>query len=358
MSIDRATRLLGIRYPIVQAPMVGVSTPTLAAAVSEAGALGSLGLGGSSVTQARELIAQTRALTTRPFNLNLFCHATNDHDPARNAAWIAHWAPHFKRMGAPVPTELKPPYLSFLANEPMLEMLLAERPAVVSFHFGVPPADWIKALKARGIVTLGCATTLAEACAVEQGGIDAVVAQGFEAGGHRGVFDPAQDDQLSLHALLRQLAGKIRAPLIAAGGIMDAVGIRAALDAGASAVQMGTAFLLCPEASTSAAHRAALGSAQAYHTRVTTCVSGRPARGLPNALYLEQHPSPYPQPAQFPLAYDLSKQLNTLATPSTAYAAQWAGQGAPLAQALSASTLIQQWTALLPLEAQSKKLIG
>ncbi|PVZ20504.1 MULTISPECIES: nitronate monooxygenase family protein [unclassified Pseudomonas] len=348
MSVETVTRLLGVRYPIIQAPMVGVSTPALAAAVSEAGALGSLGLGGSSVEQARGLIAQTRALTALPFNVNLFCHAPNGIDAARDAAWIAHWAPHFERLGAPVPARLNPLYQSFLTNEPMLEMLLAEQPAVVSFHFGVPPTGWIKALKARGIVTLGCATTLAEARAVEQGGIDAVVAQGIEAGGHRGVFDPAQDDQLGLQTLLRQLAGEVRAPVIAAGGIMDAAGIQAALAAGASAVQMGTAFLLCPEASTSAAHRAALGSPQAYHTRITTCVSGRPARGLPNALYLEQQADPYPQPAPFPLAYDLSKQLNALASPSTAYAAQWAGQGAPLAQALPARALIQRWAAALP----------
>ncbi|MFF7710800.1 nitronate monooxygenase [Pseudomonas sp. NPDC007930] len=336
--------LLQITHPIIQAPMVGVSTPALAAAVSNAGGLGSLGLGASTPAQARAMIEATRALTPLPFNVNLFCHAPVRFDQARNAAWLAHLGELFAELGGQPPQALKEIYTSFLADGAMLEMLLEVKPAVVSFHFGVPPQAWVQRLNAAGIVTLGCATQLHEAEQLAAAGVRAIVAQGAEAGGHRGVFDdaPGQDPQLGLIPLLRLLARRIELPLIAAGGLMDGASIAAALQLGASAVQLGTAFILCPESSASAAHREALLGERGLATRITSSVSGRPARGLANRLYLEHPGSALPLPAEYPLAYDAGKALHALAQQrgSSAFAAEWAGQGAPLARAMPAGALL------------------
>ncbi|MFJ2426727.1 NAD(P)H-dependent flavin oxidoreductase [Pseudomonas sp. NPDC087804] len=337
--------LLGVRHPIVQAPMIGVATPNLAAAVTNAGGLGSLGLGASTPEQAKELIDQTRALTGGPLNTNLFCHQSAKFDRARNDVWIKQLSPFFEAYGGQAPTDLKEVYRSFLTNEEMLITILRERPEVVSFHFGLPPAEWLQALKQRGIATLACATSVEEAHLVEAAGIDAIILQGIEAGGHRGVFDHESggDTELGLFTLLRLVASEVKLPLIAAGGIMDGAGIRAAMDLGASGVQMGTAFLGCPESSTSSAHRDALQTKRAYGTRMTRGISGRPARGLPNKLFYESLAEKWAVAAEFPLAYDLSKQLNVLAAKSgsTDFVAQWAGQGAPLIRELPASKLIE-----------------
>jgi nitronate monooxygenase len=345
MHSNALLQQLQIDHPIIQAPMVGVSTAALAAAVSNAGGLGSIGLGASTAELGRALIQQTRALTQRPFNVNLFCHAPARFDKARNAAWLAHLAPLFTALGGEPPASLREIYTSFLVDSAMLAMLIEERPAVVSFHFGAPPADWIRRLQAAGIFTLGCATTLHEAQLLANNGIDAIVAQGVEAGGHRGVFDdaPGKDAQLGLFALLRQIATRLPLPVVAAGGIMDGAGIAAALQLGASAVQLGTAFILAPESSATAAHRAALGSERAADTRITHCVSGRPARGLANRLYLDQAGAGVPPlAAEYPLAYDAGKALHALATGqgSNDFAAEWAGQGAPLARAMPAAELV------------------
>jgi nitronate monooxygenase len=336
---------LGIRYPIIQAPMVGVSNSKLAAAVSNAGALGSIGLGASTPEQGREAIRQTRALTSQPFNVNLFCHRPAAFDHARNQAWLQHLGSLFAELETTPPEALKEIYKSFIDDRAMLDMLLEERPAVVSFHFGVPPAGWIAELKAAGIHTLGCATNVAEAQQLQQAGVQAIVAQGQEAGGHRGVFDdePGQDAQLGILALTRLIAAAVDLPLIAAGGIMDGAGIKAALALGAEAVQMGTAFILCPESSATAEHRARLQSADAHTTRITRYLSGRSARGLPNRLYLESSGQQVPLAAEYPLAYDAAKALHAAASAkgSQEFAAQWAGQGAPLARALPAAQLIE-----------------
>lgn len=336
---------LGISHPIIQAPMVGVSNPALAAAVSNAGALGSIGLGASTPDQGRELIRKTRALTDKPFNVNMFCHRPATFDQARNDAWLNYMAGFFSEFGVAAPQSLKEIYKSFVDDRAMLEMLLEERPAVVSFHFGAPSHAWIAELKSGGILTIGCATTLLEAQQLEQAGIQAIVAQGHEAGGHRGVFDdtPNQDHQLGLFPLLRLLSSATHLPIIAAGGIMDGASINAALALGASAVQMGTAFILCPESSATAEHRAAFKTAQAHETRVTSYVSGRPARGFANRLYLESASTPLPMPAEYPLAYDVAKALHAAASAKGChdFAAQWAGQGAPLARALPAAELVR-----------------
>jgi nitronate monooxygenase len=340
---DDILRLLNVQYPIIQAPMVGVSTPQLAAAVSNAGAIGSIGLGASTAQQAQTMIQATRALTSRPFNANLFCHHPAVADSAREAAWLDHLAPFFAEFGTKPPVSLTESYHSFLVDEEMLEMLLRERPAVVSFHFGLPPVEWIRALREAGMVTLACATTPEEAVLVEAAGIDAVIAQGVEAGGHRGAFDPTQDRQLGTFALIQLIASSSRLPIIAAGGIMDGQGIAAAMRLGTAAVQLGTAFILCPESAANAQYRAALQSDRAHHTQITAAISGRPARGMTNRLFTEVGALSAPPLPDYPITYDATKALHAVASAQGNYdfAVQWAGQGAPLARALPASELIE-----------------
>ncbi|MDG9925913.1 MULTISPECIES: nitronate monooxygenase [unclassified Pseudomonas] len=338
MSASLCT-LLGVSHPIIQAPMVGVSTPQLAAAVSEAGGLGSLGLGASTPVQARELIAQTRTLTDKPFNLNLFCHAPAVADAPREQAWLERLRPLFAEFGTEPPAQLREIYRSFLADPDMLEVLLELRPAVVSFHFGLPPQAWIERLKFADIRLLACVTTPEEARLAEAAGVDALVAQGIEAGGHRGVFAPEWGDAgLGTLALVRLLAQQSRLPIIAAGGIMDGAGINAALALGAAGVQLGTAFVLCPESAANAAYRAALKGEKAARTEITANISGRPARGLPNRLYGDLGAAL----PDYPICYDAAKALHAAASAqgNHDFAAQWAGQGAPLARELPAAELV------------------
>lgn len=334
---------LSIQFPIIQAPMAGVSTPALAAAVSNAGGLGSVAIGASTVAQARQAIAETRALTREPFNVNVFCHAPAHRDAQREAAWLAHLAPLFSEVGATAPLTLAEIYTSFVDDEEMFELLLEQRPAVVSFHFGLPPAKCIAALRQAGICTMATATNMHEAALIEQAGIDAIVAQGVEAGGHRGSFDTQADDQrFSTSLLLRLLAAKTRLPLIAAGGIMDGQGIKAALDAGAVAAQLGTAFLLCPESAANASYRSNLKSERAAATRLSSVFSGRLARGMVNRFIEYGEAAGSPPPAAYPLAYDAAKQLNAAASKlgNSEFAAQWAGQGAPLIREMPTARLV------------------
>jgi nitronate monooxygenase len=348
-NVQSLLALLGVEHPIIQAPMAGVSTPALAAAVSNSGGLGSLGLGASNVEQARAAIRATRALTSRPFNVNFFCHRPATADAPREAAWLAYLEPHFAQFGAKPPQALREIYETFLDNEPMLAMLLAERPPIVSFHFGLPSAAWLNQFRAAGIVTLACATNSDEAALCERAGVDAIVAQGVEAGGHRGVFEPERgDDGIGTFALVRTLAKQCSLPIIAAGGIMDGRGIVAAMTLGAAGVQMGTAFVLCPESSANAAYRAQMKSGRAHHTRITAAISGRAARGLPNRMYelIEEAALP-----DYPIAYDAAKALHAAASAkgNHEFAAYWAGQGAPLARELPAAVLmiqlVEEWHA-------------
>ena len=335
---------LGLRLPIVQAPMAGVSTPELAAAVSNAGGLGSIGIGAVSAGQGRQQIVATRALTDRPFNVNVFCHAPAQRNPEREAAWLAHLAPLFAEAGIAPPAALNEIYTSFLADDAGFDMLLEQRPPVVSFHFGLPSPEQIRALRQAGIYTMATATHAQEADLIERAGIDAIVAQGIEAGGHRGIFDPdAEDEGLATSVLVRMLVRKTRRPVIAAGGIMDGQGIRAALDLGAAAAQLGTAFVLCPESSANDSYRHNLKSARAATTRQTRVFSGRPARGLVNRLVRHGEAVSSPLPAAYPVAYDAAKQLAAAAAKlgNNEFAAQWAGQGAPLARELTAAELVE-----------------
>ncbi|MEH6356945.1 MAG: nitronate monooxygenase [Marinobacter sp.] len=334
---------LGIRFPIIQAPMAGVSTPKLAAAVSNAGGLGSLGIGSSTTDQARNMIEQTRRLTGQPFNVNVFCHAPATRDPDREKAWLAHLAPLFRESGLDTPGQLDEIYRSFLVDDEQFEMLLELRPAVVSFHFGIPSADRIACLREAGIYTMATATNLYEAGLIEQAGIDAIVAQGIEAGGHRGMFNPeATDECLCTMVLVRLLAAKTTIPIIAAGGIMDGHAVSSLLNLGAAAAQLGTAFVLCPESAANNAYRENLKSPRATQTRLTAVLSGRPARGIVNRLITFGEANGSPSPADYPLAYDAAKRLSGAASKlgNNEFSAQWAGQGAPLARELPAAELM------------------
>jgi nitronate monooxygenase len=334
---------LAIDAPIIQAPMAGVSTPEMAAAVANAGALGSLGVGATNAAGARQMIAAFRARSTRSLQVNVFCHTPARADAAREARWIERLQPEFARLGATPPTALHEIYRSFVEDDDMLAMLVAEKPTVVSFHFGVPSRERIEALRDAGIVLFGSATSVVEARALVAAGVDAIVAQGYEAGGHRGVFDPdAADDRLGTMALTRLLVRATGKPIIAAGGIMDGAGVAAALRLGASAAQLGTAFVGCEESQADAGYRAALKSDAAHHTVMTRVVSGRPARCLANrftALGRDVNPRDVPG---YPIAYDAGKALHAAgkAVGEYGFGAQWAGQGAPLARPMPAGALV------------------
>ncbi|WP_179400808.1 NAD(P)H-dependent flavin oxidoreductase [Burkholderia guangdongensis] len=334
--------LLGIRIPIIQAPMAGVTTPALAAAVSNAGGLGSLGVGAMNADGARQAIRATRALTDRPFNVNVFCHRPARADAAVERAWLDWLAPVFRQYGATPPDGLSEIYTSFVVDRAMQQMLVDEKPAVVSFHFGLPPADVIDELKRAGIRLLACATNVDEAKQIEAAGIDAIVAQGIEAGGHRGVFDPdAADPRLGTFALTRLLVRECALPVIAAGGIMDGAGIAAALALGAQAAQLGTAFVACAETSIDDGYRRALLGESARRTTFTTAISGRVARSMENRMTALGEDPGAPKTPAYPNAYDAGKALNAAAKANGefGYGAQWAGQAAALARALPAAEL-------------------
>lgn len=294
----RLTELLGIDLPIIQAPMAGAATPELAAAVANAGGLGSLGVAMMTPEGLRDAVAKTRALTNKPFNLNYFVHAEPTLDGFDEAPMREALAPFYKDLNlgdVPAPKSPAPAF-----NAEALELLLELAPKVVSFHFGLPDSDAISAIKEKGILIIGCATTAAEARALEYGGVDAIVAQGHEAGGHRGTFlDHVDLGTVGTMALVPQVVDAVKVPVIAAGGIGDARGIAASFMLGADAVQLGTAYLVTPECSTHAIHRKALDEVSDHATVVTKLFSGRPARAIRNHLTeglheLEGKAAPFP----------------------------------------------------------------
>jgi nitronate monooxygenase len=288
------------------------------------------------------MLRETATLTDKPFNVNLFCHEPAVPDAERETQWLNFLAPFFAEFDAAAPASLREIYTSFVEDTDMLHMLLEEKPAVLSFHFGLPPQPAIDALKDAGIVLLCSVTNLAEAQAAEHAGVHALVAQGYEAGGHRGVFDPQQDSEMGTFALVRVLTEACGLPVIAAGGIMDGAGINAVMQLGASAAQLGTAFILCPESSANNAYREALKGPRAHQTQVTSVISGRPARGMVNRNFtsLEANAPALPD---YPIAYDANKALNVAAAgnANTDFAVQWAGQGAPLVREMPAAALVK-----------------
>ena len=347
--MTRIHDLLRTELPIIQAPMAGVQGHALAVAVSNAGGLGSLPAALLAPDALRQELTALKAQTTRPFNVNFFCHAAPVPDAARDAAWRAALAPYHAEFGVdvnalPVATGRLP------FSEALAELLAAFAPPVVSFHFGLPSAALMQRVRAWGAVVLSSATTLEEALWLEANGADAVIAQGLEAGGHRGTF--LSDDittQIGSFALLPQLVRALRVPVIAAGGIADAHGVAAAMALGAAGVQVGTAYLLCPEATTSAVHRAALQSGASQHTALTNLFTGRPARGIVNRAVRELGPMSPVAPA-FPLATALMAPLRAKAEAAGSgdFSPLWAGQNASGCRAVPAAQLTRELAAGLP----------
>lgn len=326
--------------------MAGVSTPLLAAEVSQAGAIGSIGLGSSTPDVARTMIQEVRERTDRAFNVNFFVHEPARHNQDQEAKWIERLSPAFAQFGVIAPRELREIYKSFNEDAAMLAMLLESPPPLVSFHFGAPKPQIVQALHERGVLLLATATNLDEARDLERAGIDILVAQGIEAGGHRGIFNTAADDPgLGTLALTRLLVRETNLPVVAAGAIMDGAGIAAASALGAIAGQMGTAFISCPESAADEAYRSALFGEGNKQTHFTSAISGRPARSLPGGFSEAPfHTEDYADIPDYPIAYDAAKALHSAAKQhgEHKYGAFWAGQGAPLCRAMPARRLIQK----------------
>ncbi|MDQ9009467.1 nitronate monooxygenase [Acinetobacter gerneri] len=333
---------LDIKHPILLAPMAGVSTPQLAAEVSNQGGLGSLGLGANSVESARQQILQTKELTDKPFQINFFCHQSVELDESTNARWIKHLTPHFEKFSATPPSELKCIYPSFLDNDNFLNLCLEMKPKAVSFHFGIPHQYQIQKLKDAGILTLVSATNLAEAQAIEEAGIDIIIAQGVEAGGHRGIFNANIDASIKTSDLVQLIKQHCSLPIIAAGGIMNGAQARSIMQLGADAVQLGTAFVQCKSSNANTAYRHALFNQPL--TQITSTISGRPARGLINHWHKDIDLPDRIDHAAYPYAYDLAKQLNAAASAHAdfAYGAFWAGSNVAQIRELEAQDLVNQ----------------
>lgn len=335
------TDLLDLSLPIVQAPMAGVSTPALAAAVSDAGGLGSLAVGAMTAGAADAAIAEARRASTGPLNVNVFVHQPPRRDAGREAAWLRRLTPLFEEFGATPPAQLAEIYPTLDDAAELLSVLLDHAPAVVSLHFGLPRPATLRALQTAGCALLATATSVAEARLLQDAGIDVVIAQGYEAGGHRGAFASGADEELSTFALLPAVVHAVDVPVLAAGGLSNGADLTQALELGAAGVQLGTVFVDCPESAATDAHRRALRDPE-RRTAMTAAFSGRPARSLVNRFVRElgEHDADAPD---YPLAYDAAKRLAAAAgaAGSSEFAAQWAGAGRPRPQPLPAAALLR-----------------
>lgn len=343
----RLLDLFGVEHPILQAPMAGASTPAMAIGAAKAGGLGALPCALLSVDQARAAVAEVRAAVRAPLNLNFFSHATPAPDPVRMMAWRARLAPYYVEAGLD-PAQTPPAGGRAPFDEAFCSLVEEVRPEVVSFHFGLPDAALVSRVRATGAKIISSATAVAEARWLEARGVDAVIAMGAEAGGHRATFLPGfgaelnhrldMAAQVGLFALLPQVVDAVSVPVIAAGGIADGRGVAAALALGAAGVQVGTAYLFTPEAQIPPAHRAALAEARDDNTMVTDIFTGRPARGVVNRLMLEVGPIA-PEAPPFPTAGGPLIPLRRDGE-SRDFSNAWAGQAARLApRALNAESL-------------------
>jgi nitronate monooxygenase len=345
---------LDIQHPIFKAPMAGTSTPVLAAAVSNAGGLGALGLGAHSIDAARQAIHQTKALTDKPFQLNFFCHESIESDPIIEQQWINYLAPYFEFYNAKPPAKMAQIYPSFLDNDERLQLVLEEKPKAVSFHFGIPTSAQIQAIKQAGILLFATATNLPEAQLIEQAGLDGIIAQGVQAGGHRGTFNASVDSGLMTDDLVTLLSSQINIPIIATGGVMNGADIQRVLNLGASAAQLGTAFVICPESAASQSYRQRLLDPSKQMTQITASISGRPARGLVNNWQNLIDAPHRPPVAAYPYAYDLAKQLIRITSQNhnDDFSVMWAGSEVHRLRNLDAATLMQ--TLIMELRADMK----
>lgn len=337
----RLTELFGLKHPIIQAPMAGVSTPAMAAAAANAGALGSVALGALDAEAARRLLLETMAQTDGPIAANVFVHPRPLSDPDQASRFLTEIAPAFAGTGVEPPERLDEIYLSFNDDDEMLKMLLEVRPAALSLHFGTADEARMSALKNAGIRVLATATTVAEAELLVASGVDGLVVQGYDAGGHSGAFLGAPDEQAAglqgLAARVRAVADSVAIPVVAAGGLMSGADIHAMLAVGADGAQLGTAFVPSPESLAQASYRQALtGNGQ---TRLTANISGRPARGLDNGLMRWAQTLQAPAP-DYPLTYDAIKQL-VAARAEPDFSVMWAGAGAARVRALGTAELVE-----------------
>ena len=336
----RLMELFKIEHPILLAPMAGAMDFELAAAVAEGGGLGALPCAMLTPEKLREAVGQFRARTSKPVNVNFFCHTPPVPNNAREAAWRDRLKPYYAELAidpaAPIPSSNRAPFdVAFCA---VVEEL---KPEVVSFHFGLPEAALMKRVKAAGCLVLGCATTVKEAVWLERHGADAVIAQGVEAGGHRGIFlNDNLAGQVGSFALIPQIVDAVKVPVIATGAVSDARGIAAAFVLGAAGVQIGSAYLHCPESKISPPHRAALKTAGDDGTAMTNLMSGRPARGIVNRLIREVGPI-NPVAPEFPLAAGALAPLRAKAEASGSgdFSPMWSGQAAALGRIMPAKEL-------------------
>ncbi len=337
---NRIIDLFGIELPIIQAPMAGATTPEMVIATSEAGGLGSLPAALLTIEQTKAALDQIRSATSKPINVNFFAHANPAADPVAQMAWRTTLAPYYVELGldpaAPVPAAGRAPF-----DDNYCALVESYRPEVVSFHFGLPGPNLLARVRRTGAKIIASATTVAEARWLAEHGVDAVIAMGLEAGGHRGNFlDDDMATQVGTMALVPQVADAVSVPVIAAGAISDRRGVRAAFALGASAVQVGTAYLLTPEAKITGFHREALKSARDDNTALTNIFTGRPARGIVNRIMREVGPLAEAAPA-FPTAGGALAPLRAVTEKDGRpdFSNMWAGQAASLAREMSAAEL-------------------
>ena len=351
-SLQRFLDIFQTQHPIIQAPMAGVQDHRLAVAVSNAGGLGSLPAAMLSLDALKAELTQLRAKTDKPYNVNFFCHTPPTFSEAREAIWRAALKPYYDELGLDVNNIPTGPGRAPFTHE-VADVLEAFIPPVVSFHFGLPATDLMARVRSWGSKIISSATTVEEALWLESQGVDAVIAQGLEAGGHRGHFlSHDLTRQLGTFALLPQIVSAVKIPVIAAGGIADAAGVAAAMRLGASAVQVGTVYMLCDEALTSPLHRAALKnknleSANSQHTTLTNLFTGRPARGIVNRLMQELSAISDKSP-EFPLATGAIAPLRTAAEKigSNDFSPLWSGQNASGCREIGAAELTRRLMAI------------
>ena len=335
----RILDLLGIELPIIQAPMAGSTSPQMVIAASQAGALGSMPAATLSIDQLRQALTTIRQASERPLNVNFFCHQPPAPDSERDHQWKQILEPYYRELGAdfdaPTPISNRAPF-----DNAACEVVEEFRPQVVSFHFGLPEKSLLDRVKATGAKVLSSATTVEEAIWLEQHGCDAIIAMGYEAGGHRGMFlNDRLTSQIGTMALVPQVVDAVNVPVIAAGGIGDARGIVAAFALGASAVQIGTAYLFTAEATITPSHRQALHTAKASETALTNLFTGRPARGIVNRVMAELG-AIHPTAPAFPLAGGALLPLR--AKDEAGFSSLWAGQAVGLKHQLSTEQLTRQ----------------
>jgi nitronate monooxygenase len=341
--MDSIAHLFGIELPIVQAPMAGVQRSALAIAVSNAGGLGSLPCAMLSLDDMRTELRAIAGATSRPYNVNFFCHTPPAPDPQRETAWRKILRPYYEELGIDIGDVPAGPGRAPFSHE-AADVLSEFKPPIVSFHFGLPSPDLLQRVRAWGAKVISSATTVDEAQWLEQRGVDAIVAQGAEAGGHRGMFLSSDlTTQIGTLALVPQIVNVVGVPVLAAGGIADAAGVAAAMALGAAGAQVGTAYLLCPESTTSGVHRSVLKSDAARHTTLTNVFSGRPARGVVNRLIREIGPMSGTAP-EFPLAGAAVAPLRAKAEAkgSGDFSPLWSGENATGCREIPAGQLTRE----------------